>query len=287
MAPMTSSNTVLGGRINSGVDATRYCAFPFKPENDGHSNTLFVMSDYEEVPEECRKRTELEQNVSQQLLENVRSTNGSSRVLTLDPGQGGTFNFTPRIRNESGQLVTSSKGSEYHPWVPTFEVFGSDIRFIGVKGCSTGVGVCFEITGNRLFCAHISAWPSEREQPLKRLEGVEFDEIEDAVAIRLQHHAQMYKWCSDDVMKDTAICTCVEVGPAGSAVIAGINQFLGINVQTVLEDHGFIALPGERDPRGCMKFATLSSEVVSRHYGALEVFHDVSQICTQIASICI
>lgn len=44
-----------------------------------------------------------------------------------------------------------------HPQVHNLKSYDYSIRFIGTKNCATCVGVYFEITGNRLFCAHINA----------------------------------------------------------------------------------------------------------------------------------
>lgn len=181
------------------------------------------------------------------------------QTLMLEAGQGCTFACGDNFKTELGEHV-GAKGSTRPAYASTktkhLITFANNIRYIGTMECYTCLAVYFEISGNRLFTAHINAWHSPdtyevSNLDLKRSPGT-YWEIRKAVADRLKRHATEYGWRLKDVKLDTLKLACPQPEALGFAVPdAVVFDFLGLHRMHPIEKaHGFIIMPGARTKNG-------------------------------------
>ena len=174
-------------------------------------------------------------------------------VLSLGPGQGGTFGFTIVYKNEHGEKT--KQGPTGSVRLPHLWSYGNKLSLIGTKSCVTCIGVYFEIQGNRCFCAHINAWPvdSRADLPWNPFpEGTkEYNIIKADVTRKMKQHSKENDWSIDDVCWETLVLVCPYPQVAGNAVTAGIGDFFSMSdPPKVRQDtSGFIMFPGLRSTR--------------------------------------
>lgn len=183
-------------------------------------------------------------------------------MLSLAPGQGGTFGYSQMVKDFKGENVLQANPK--HAKVRHLVTFGKDVKFIGTQGCVTCVGVYFEIDSNRIFCAHINAWSQTGVDHYYVMSPArkEWKEIREAIKGQLAEHADLHGWEALDVRVETIILTCPRMPAAGAAVVAGICDFLGIPLHrqpNVKLAHGFIVVPGARTGLGMQQVKYLTS----------------------------
>lgn len=126
--------------------------------------------------------------------------------------------------------------------------YGENFKFIGTTGCITCIGVYFEISGNRVFCAHVNAWMSDEPES----DGIETDsdmykEIKTQFIKKLQREAAGHGWSAKMVKQETLTLITPSPDALGGAIQDAIKEFLGMKVQPSTRwMHGFIMLPGGR-----------------------------------------
>ena len=126
--------------------------------------------------------------------------------------------------------------------------YGENVKFIGTTGCITCIGMYFEISGNRVFCAHVNAWMSD--DPCSN--GIDpgsdmYKEIKTQFVKKLQKEAVEHGWSAKMVKQETLTLVTPSPEALGGAIQDAIKEFLGMKAQPYTRwMHGFILLPEGR-----------------------------------------
>ena len=142
----------------------------------------------------------------------------------VQQGQGSAFTFT---KTPLGLCITDPDS-------------GKNFKYIGTEKCTNSVGLYFQITGSRCFCANIDiVLNAKNHKPSKPRD---FKTVKDAVILRLKKHAQSHNWEPKHVMKETLIIVCSYAHQLSLAAIAGIQEFLGLEGPPDFhrDNHGFM-----------------------------------------------
>ena len=163
------------------------------------------------------------------------SGQGNQKYLNIKVGEGGTFTY-PTKRGQSMVPINAAGETE-----------GRHAVFVlGTTHCHNGLGVYFQLSHKRCFCAHIDVYNGKKEGGPFTVD--EHMEVSAQVTRRLRDHAASHGWDRDDVFRDTIIMVCNRPNEVAGVIRDGVEDFLhlleDISVDINAPMHAMILNPG-------------------------------------------